>query len=722
MLAFSCFHVKAQKKNLYDSIMENVRIAQKINIRNLTGLDFANNDIADFSKLDAIASDFSQKIDSEGKFGDIDYSSRLTTAWPPSQHLVRLHFMTLAYTSQESKLYGNSTLFQQIENGLEFWWKKDPRSTNWWNQQIFCPKQIGEMLILLRVGKQTINKNLETNLLSRMAEIGGEPNGRYSEGGSNRINISAHWIYRGCLTKDKSVLEEGIKNALLPIRFSPPAGGLRNDFSYQEHGPQLYIGNYGYAFVENVSNIALYLKNTTYELSDEQLGLVSTFVRDTYIPVIRGKYYSFSIPGRQIANKNNLDRSKTTNILEKMRLIDPTNKEYYHSAFERWNGTQDPSYGVTPMHRQYWLSDYTAHVRPSYFIDVRYVSDRTLRTENVNREDKKGFFLSEGATNMTIKGDEYFNVFGVWNWTKVPGTTAPQIDSLPDLKINDGKDSGIESFCGGVSDSIYGVSSYVMNNVKFKVQAKKSWFFFDKEIVCLGADIESTSDNDINTTINQCRSEGAVTFGRKNKVESFKALFEEKKPNDLDWVLHGGFGYYFPNGGNIAVANKTQYGNWRTISVSQEDKKVEGNIFSLWFDHGTTPKDQKYAYYIVPNMQTSAQMKKYIKSKTIEILSNEASSQVVYQKDLKILQAVFYNANQSAEVKGDFKIETNVPCILMARKNGSKMDLHVTDPTQKLKTIIVRIKDYKTGHSKEVEIELATGIQAGLSAKKSIEL
>ena len=48
---------------------------------------------------------------------------------------------------------------------------------------------------------------------------------------------------------------------------------------------------------------------------------------------------------------------------------------------------------------------------------------------------------------------------------------------------------------GGVSDSIYGATAYAYmdTNPEVNTGAKKSWYFFDNEVVCLGAGIQSTS-------------------------------------------------------------------------------------------------------------------------------------------------------------------------------------------------------------------------------------
>lgn len=709
---------QAQDSQAFERIMQNIREAQWFGLQNATGFDFSNGNVHNVESLDKRVGYWSAKMSLNGSWDDIDYKSRTQTAWIPSQHLVRLHQLVLGYTLSNSQYYDNPQLFTQIEQSFQYWWDVDPRSTNWWNQQIFCPKQVGEMLILMRSGKQQLNKTLENKLLTRMKEIGGEPDGIYSGGGSNRINIAAHWIYRGCLIQDRSVLEEGVKNALLPVRFCPPAGGVQYDFSYQEHGQQLYIGNYGNAFVDNISNMALYLKNTEYALSGDQLKLFSQYVRYTYIPTVRGQYYSFSHPGRQVANKGGLNKAGSVGVLEKMIAIDPAYAQVYNNAIQRWAGKEPASYKVGATHHQYWISDYTAHARPDYFFDVRYVSDRTVRTENINNENKKGFFLSDGATNMTIKGDEYLNVFGAWDWCKVPGVTAPQLDSLPDMKVAVGGPAGVGNFSGGVSDSVYGTSVYMMDYAMFKTQAKKSWFFFDKEIVCLGTDINSDYGRPVATTVNQALSKGNIIISQKTLLATYSHLFGEKKyDGQLDWILHNGFGYYFPQGGNIVVANKVQTGNWYTISVSQQNKVVKDSVFSLWFDHGTNPKGQQYAYYVVPNINDANAMRHYVAENKMQIIANNGNQQSVWNQQLQMLQAVLFSKKQQVDFDKNYSLQLDAPCVVMLQRKEGKFVGYIADPTQKLQNIVVKLLDKKNKKETKLDIPLPKGVEAGKSVR-----
>ena len=71
--------------------------------------------------------------------------------------------------------------------------------------------------------------------------------------------------------------------------------GLQHDYSYQQHGNQLYVGGYGHVFVNGISSIAEYMVGTPYALSGEKLDLLSQFMRTIYLPIIRGKYFLYNV-------------------------------------------------------------------------------------------------------------------------------------------------------------------------------------------------------------------------------------------------------------------------------------------------------------------------------------------------------------------------------------------------------------------------------------------
>ena len=89
-------------------------------------------------------------------------------------------------------------------------------------------------------------------------------------------------------------------------------------------------------------------------------------------------------------------------------------------------------------------------------------------------------------------------------------------------------------------------------------EAKKSWFFFDDEYVCLGADINSDHrEFPVFTTINQVLLKSAVTAKYQGEVVSLDPGIRSIK--ETKWVLHDGIGYIFPEPVSIDLSNQRAF-------------------------------------------------------------------------------------------------------------------------------------------------------------------
>lgn len=627
-----------------------------------------------------------QYHDSLGCFIDVDYARRDRTNWEPLVHLDRLYDFALAYTHPQNSYYEQEALYHQIVKGLEYWHSRNPHCNNWWYNQIAEPQKMGILLIQMRVGKRQIPAELEAKTLQRMQEEGGHP-AKWT--GANRTDIALHWIYRACLQKNDTDLRTAIENAYSPVAYTLKEG-FQHDNSYFQHGAQLYIGGYGDEILKGVTQIAMYAKGTKYALSAEKIQLLSHFMRNTYYQTIRGQHMLYSVLGRGVSRKNVTQKSSTALFARRMLTLDPTHADEYNDIIARLENKQPADYGVKPLHTHYFRGDYTLHVRPRYTFDVRMVSNRTLRCEYGNGENLKTYFMSDGCTNITAAGNEYAHIFPVWDWNYIPGVTAPQLDTIPRTVV-DWQTKGTSKFAGGVSDSLYGVSvySYFDAYAGIHTGAKKAWFFFDDEVVCLGAGIHSTANGPVHTTINQCLlSNQEVLLSQQKKQTTVKqGEFVYHSP---EWVLHNGIGYFFPHGGDVFLNKKTQAGSWYDINHTESKSVQQEGVFTLGLNHGMTPRNATYAYIVVPGIRTTQQVKSY-KNGSVEILANTDSMQVVRHSKLGIWQMVFYK--EGAFSHKDITVRVDKACVLMIKNvRHRQAELHIADPSQAKSSIKVNVR------------------------------
>lgn len=638
------------------------------------------------------------EVNADGSLSGIDYADRSQSVWAPQAHLDKLNQLVLSYVKDGHANYGKADVYAAIEKMLNFWYDKDPRSTNWYMQQISCPQRMGLILILMRRGTNQLPATLEAKLIARMEAIGGAPDQSGSQGtGANKIDIATHWVYRGCLTKNEAVLAKGASQAFLPIEITT-GEGLQPDYSWQQHGPQLYIGGYGDVVIKAVAALALYLKDTKYALPDNKMDIMANFVLNTYMTVIRGSYMLYNVQGRSLSRSGALNQSGFGTTLTLLAELDPANSEDYDAARKQLQGT----YSRT-LHTHFWRSDYTVHQSPLYTFDVRMASTTTYRNENGNSENLKGYFLADGATSITRTGGEYASVIPVWDWARLPGVTAPALTTIP-LPAAWGT-YGVSTFAGGVSDNARGVTAYAYSNSQYGIntKAKKSWFFFDNEVVCLGADITSTNAATLATTINQCRLLNSVDLVNSNgEADLSLPEGDHTYSGGLRWVLHDKVAYYIPDStASLVLTNKIQRGSWYDINTTQSNTAVSQRVFSLHFDHGKQPTKARYAYVVVPGVPDADSAMRYPIG-NLSILSNTDTVQAVMHAPQGLLGLVFYEAATFAH--GDISVTVDKPCIVMLRDIGSSIRISLADPS-------------KSGTVPTVKVDVA---MPGLSSMQSL--
>jgi chondroitin AC lyase len=649
----------------------------------------------------------------DGSFSGVDYDAKNHTDWPPLKHINHLYDFIFAYTMPGNKYYKDQNVYEIIENGLSYWYDRNPHCNNWWYNQIAEPQRIGILLLQMQTGEKQLPADLVTKTLERMRTDGGNP---MKQTGPNKTDIALHWLYRACLTKDAELLKQTMEQAFEPLHYTT-GEGIQYDNSYFQHGRQLYIIGYGDELLKGVTKFAIYTSGTEFQLDKKRLEIFDKFVMESYLKVIRGQYCHFNVMGRGMSRANVTKKENVVQYCKSMAILLPERAGEYYEAIARLSGLKPAGYFVKPLSTVYFEGDYVLHIRPGYSFGVRTVSSRTLRNEYGNGENLQTYFVSDGSTHIAVKGDEYFNIFPVWDWARIPGVTAPEMDTIPKAEM-EWQTPGTSTFTGGVSDSLYSVFTYMYedNYAKINTSAKKSWFFFDEEVVCLGSDINSTAAFPVNTTINQSLLQSDIIVsedGKDKKLENKKYSFGK----NLNWILQSGIGYIFPEGGNINISGGEQSGSWKRITMEGRDAVEKKNVFTLRLAHGLQPKQETYAYIVVPDKYTAQEMKKYDVA-NIKILANNDSFQVVQNKKLDMWQMVFFKSG-SFSYQG-ISITVDASCAIILNKMNSCPVMHIADPGQKQAKINVTISGI-SGKTNEIVCDFSnTGVYAGKSKSYTV--
>ncbi|MGY0041159.1 hypothetical protein [Pedobacter sp. NJ-S-72] len=194
--------------------------------------------------LDVQASKSIATIQEDGSWSDINYAN------PDYDPLQRIKTMALVFSGSNHQLYGKVKAYNAVVKSLEHWVQLNPKNKNWWYNDIFYPKTIGEILILMHYAKTPLPADLEKSLLARMVR-------KLKTGdGANTSDEALHYLYRACLTKQKATLDSAAKYLFEPVSVTDGKEGVQVDNSYFQHGKQQAIASYGAVFASNSVNAA----------------------------------------------------------------------------------------------------------------------------------------------------------------------------------------------------------------------------------------------------------------------------------------------------------------------------------------------------------------------------------------------------------------------------------------------------------------------------------
>jgi chondroitin AC lyase len=334
----------------------------------------------------------------------------------------------------------------------------------------------------------------------------------------------------------------------------------------------------------------------------------------------------------------------------------------------------------------FWQTEHFVFQRPNFYTTVRMFSTRNYNMEMpYNGPGKPTHHRADGTNYLFLKGDEYHNIWPVYDWQKVSGTTVLQKPKLHGPQ--DIQKKGLTSFVGAVTDGLYGAVAFDFKSPHDLVEAKKSWFFFDEEYVCLGADINSDVKLPVATTINQALLCGAVTVnqdGLQKVVES-----GSRKAENIKWVHHNRIGYLFPSPATLQLSNQVATGTWASITDQKNISTalVEEPVFNLWFNHGNSPASANYQYIVVPAVEAAAFAASAADNRSIQILSNTGLIQAVWHGRQNMLQSAFYRAGK-LEVKKGLVVKLDSQGMVMLKTAGNRVSsVTVSDPSRMLQRI-----------------------------------
>jgi chondroitin AC lyase len=614
----------------------------------------------------------------DGSWPDIDYSNRERGSWLTHRHLARLLAIAQAYNKPGHPLAGNAELRTAIVKGLGHWTEKDYVNPNWWYPQIGVPQTLAPILILMG---ESVPPDLKEQTIQRVL-------GRSKMGmtGQNKVWLAGIAFMKGLLANDPSLMAQARDQIFSELRITTQEG-VQPDYSFHQHGPQLQWGNYGSAFGSSMIHWAGIFHGTSYALEPQRLEILREYLQEGPAWILWKGRMDISGCGRQVFR--NCQTSKggaALRQLESMKSLDPREAGAYARLI-----ASDGQDGANTLlgHKHFWRSDITVHRRPTWYASVKMSSGRVIGAETCNGENLLGLHLGDGVTYFHRTGTEFEDLFPVWDWQRLPGTTCRQDQGA--LVPSGSACRGRSDFVGGLSDGQRGIAA--MEYVREGLRARKAWFFLDRAVVCLGAGIDCNQPEPILTSVNQCALNGRVTICTnrdRRELEKGRHLLDGVK-----WVHHDGIGYVLIEPTTATVCARTQKGNWHRVHSRESTESVEREVFSLWIDHGSRPRGAGYAYIVLPEAEVSAMPALY-DSLLATILRRTPSTLAIASQEGKLIQAAFFDADRLTWGQGS-SLQVDVPSLVTFDNARDVVRLHVVDPTHTQKAMKLRLSGRHTG-------------------------
>lgn len=639
----------------------------------------------------------------------------LQTPGPSSGDLTssyeRLHRMAMGWAVRGSALERNATLKNDIINALDWLYTNAYNEAtvpydNFFDWEIGAPLNLIDLTVLLY---DELTSGQITRYMNTVNTFTPAP----SLTGANLVWQCVVVGVRGAIVRNSAKISAAHLALSDVFPYVNGGDGFYADGSFIFHNYFAYNGGYGAELLATLVPFMEWLQGSSWEVTDPARTNVVRWVYDSFEPflhrgammqMVSGRYYTRDGDDHQDGHE------VLGSILRLARISTPSDaaalkglvkREMQADSFRNFVARNNPPYDVWGLevlndtnvsprpalirHAQFPRMDMVVHRRPGWSFGLSMSSRRIGNYEATRGENLKGWYLGDGATFL-YQDDLSHYADGHWpalNPYRIPGTT---VDTQ--VRTN-GSGSSYRSpnyWVGGASLlDLYGVAGMHLRAWNSSLSARKSWFMFDDEVVCLGADIVSTDGRPIETIVDNRRlaayGDNPLTVNGMAQVDNpgwTRALADVTSVHVAGNVPGADLGYFFPAPATVNVAREVRAGAYSDLNPTYgATNRLARAFLTLWLEHGSNPTNGTYAYVLLPN-RTAAQVASYAASPDIVVVENTARAQAVREQRLG-LTAVNFWRDSTNRVGG---ITSDRRAAVLVRNDGTCLDLAVADPTQ----------------------------------------
>lgn len=642
-------------------------------------------------------------------------SLRLTTSYS------RLRDMALGYCVRGSSVETNAGLRAAILSGLDWIYTNhynqnittNNQYDNWYDWEIGTPLHLNDITVLMYSHLSTGQISNYMNAVEHFAPVPNLKGDNKVLTGANEVWKSSIVAVRGAIVKSSSKIL--IASAALSDVFPyvTAGDGFHADGSFVFHDVFAYNGGYGAELIGTLGPLKQWLNSSTWQVTDPAQTNLFRWVHEAFQPLIYRGAMMQMVSGRYYTRHGDdhlAGHDIIASILRLAQIAPPADAAAFKSMVKEWLAadtardfiaTQPPPYNVWAQavwndpnivrrgelvgHYTFPQMDRAAHLRPGWGFGLSMASSRIGNYESIRGENLRGWYTGEGMTYLYLSDLDHY-ADGFWpgvNPYRLPGTT---VDTIARANASGEEYLSPNNWTGGASVQGFGVAGMHLNSWAGTLSARKSWFMFDNEVVCLGAGISSTDNRTIETTVENRRLAG---YGNNPFIVNGTA-----KPSNVGWqedlagtswahllgnVPGADIGYYFPQPATVRAVREARAGALEDLNSSYGSAdRASRNFLTLWLDHGASPSNATYAYVLLPS-RSASQVAAYSAAPDITVIENQPRFQCVRDNVLGVTAANFWQDALPNRVGG---MVCDKKASVLFRHDGSVLEVGLTDPTQ----------------------------------------
>ena len=468
----------------------------------------------------------------DGRWPDIDYETVTRSAWPVCRHLQRMKAIACA-----PRTPGSAAAFRRA---LSAWLRGGFRNSNWWWNQIGVPLELGAACLAM---DGEISPSERAAVVERMRES------KIGLTGQNRIWLAECVLYRALLEGNAADVKAARDAIFGEVETSGGVEGIQRDWSFHQHGNQPQLGNYGLSYILTVPRLADCFEGTPLAFPAERRDVLRSLVQKGFAPAVWNGAMDVAAIGRQLGKGASRVKGAGVVVAAERLGID------VRSVPQGLHWFPTSAYGV--YRSGGWMASVKCHTA-------------TIQgTERVNEDNLLGAHLADGALFVYSTGDEYRDIFPLWNWRHIPGITSYDVDTVDWKERNKAEDAVRDG------DSI----RFVLDRAGLR--ATTEWRFSPDGVEVHVTGISSGSELPVVTTVEQSLAQPNAKWWREGGGIV---------------AVNGAFRYELPSNAIVRIESRT--GSWRRHMGAMAEKKAEGNVFEVTVPHGVATEGSSCSWRV----------------------------------------------------------------------------------------------------------------------------